>query len=255
VSIYRDGRCTSFIGTIYRSHRKGRDMERELGRDIDRTDVRRGEAHAAETVAAGSLTEAIGGIGAIVLGILGLAGIVPQTLAAIGVIVVGSALMAEGTAILSKYSKLAASSGTDESWTGSTELGGGVSLEFIGGIGVVVLGILALLSIAPITLMAIGVIAYGAALVLSAGTMSRLNSMEALRYNTSESHQTLARDAVMGTTAIQMLTGVGGVVLGILALVGVNPLTLILVSLLGFGSAILLSGSALTGRMLSAVRG
>lgn len=230
-------------------------MEREYGREVDRPDAIQKERKAAETVAAGSITEALGGIGAIVLGILGLAGIVSQTLAAIGVIVVGAALLAEGTSILSKYSKLSEASDASGSWTGQSELGGGVSLEFIGGMGVVVLGILALLSIAPMTLLAIGVIAYGATLILSAGTMSRLNSMEALRYNTAASHQTLARDAVMGSTAIQMLVGVGGVVLGILALVGVNPLTLILVSLLGFGSAILLSGSTLTGRMLSAVRG
>ncbi len=75
--------------------------------------------------------------------------------------------------------------------------------------------------------------------------MSRLNSMEAIRYNAAEAHQTIARDSVMGSTAIQMLVSVGGVVLGILALVGISPLTLIVVSLLGFGSAILLSGSAL----------
>ncbi len=230
-------------------------MDRELRRDVDRPEARRQETSAAETVAAGSITEALGGIGAIVLGILGLAGIVSQTLAAIGVIVVGAALLAEGTAVLSKYSRLAAGSGTSDSWTGQTELGGGVSLEFIGGIGVAVLGVLALLSLAPMTLLAIGVIAYGATLILSAGTLSRLNSMEATRYNTDEAHQTIARDAVMGSTAIQMLVGVGGVVLGILALVGISPLTLILVSLLGFGSAILLSGSTLTGRMLSAVRG
>ncbi len=230
-------------------------MERELRRDVDRSDAARQETKAVETVAAGSITEAVGGIGAVVLGILGLVGIVSQTLAAIGVIVVGAALLAEGASILSKYSRLAEGSGTSNSWTGQTELGGGVSLEFIGGTGVVVLGILALLSLAPITLMAIGVIAYGATLILSAGTMSRLNSMEATRYNTAGTHQTLARDAVMGSTAIQMLIGVGGVVLGILALVSINPLTLILVSLLGFGSAILLSGSTLSGRMLSAVRG
>ncbi len=230
-------------------------MDRELRRDVDRPAAPREEVKAAETVAFGSLAEALGGAGAIVLGILGLVGIVSQTLAAIGVIVVGAALLSEGTAILSKYSRLAEGSDTSDSWTGQTELGGGVALEFIGGIGVAVLGILALLSLASITLMAIGVIAYGATLILSAGTMSRLNSMEAARYNTSSSHLTLARDAVMGSTTIQMLVGVGGVVLGILALVGMNPITLILVSLLGFGAAMLLSGSTLTGRMLSVVRG
>lgn len=230
-------------------------MERELGRENERTDTSRKEAQAVETVAVGTMTEALGGIGSIVLGIIGLAGVVSQTLAAVGVIVIGVALLSEGTAILSKYNRLAQYSGTRQSWTGSTELGGGVSLEFIGGIAVIVLGVLALLSLAPITLMAIGVIAYGATLILSAGTLSRLNALDAIRTNAETSHQTLARDAVMGSTAIQMLVGVGGVVLGILALVGVDPLSLILVSLLAFGSAILLSGSALTGRMLSVVRG
>lgn len=223
-------------------------MERETGPEAVRA-----ERQAAEVVATGSMVEVAAGIGAIVLGILGLAGVAAQTLAAIGVIAVGVALLFEGAAIISRYNDL--SRDVDGSWTTASELGGGVTLEFLGGLAVAVLGVLALLSLAPIKLMAIGVIAYGATLLLSAGTMSRLNHIKAEAHPGPTVHETLARDAVFGTTTIQMMVGAGGVVLGILSVVGTRPETLILVALLAFGSAILLSGSALTGRMLSLIHG
>lgn len=223
-------------------------MERER-----RSDLVQSERQAAEVVATGSMVEVVAGVGAIVLGILGLSGVVPQTLAAIGVIAVGAAMLFEGSAIISRYGQL--SRELDGSWTTATELGGGVTLEFVGGLAVVVLGVLALLSLAPLTLMAIGIIAYGATLMLSAGTLTRLNRIETEEHPGPTSHETMARDAVLGGTAIQMLVGAGGVVLGIIALAGTRPDTLILVALLAFGSTILLSGSALTGRMLSLIHG
>jgi len=224
-------------------------MEREYRREADRAGEMNAERQAAEAVAAGSLVEAIGGIAAIVLAILGLLSLVAQTLASIGVIVIGLAMLFEGTAILSRYGRLSRISG------GSANLTGGVTLEFLGGLGVLVLGILALLTIAPMRLLSIGVIAYGVTLLLSAGTMARLNSIDAFN-EPGERHQAhLMSEAVMGSTALEMLAGVGGIVLGILALIGIHALTLILIAILGFGAAILLAGSALSSRMLGVMHG
>jgi hypothetical protein len=224
-------------------------MEREIRREGDRANEMSAERQAAEAVAAGSLVEAIGGIAAILLAILGLLGLVDDTLASIGVIVLGAAMLFEGTAILSRYSRLTRYAG------GGSELTGGVTLEFIGGLSVLVLGVLALLTIATMTLLSIGVIAYGVTLILSAGTRTRLNAIESSNqpYESHQSH--LMSEAVMGSTALQMLAGIGGVVLGILALIGIHGLTLILIAILGLGSAILLAGSALSSRMLGVMRG
>jgi hypothetical protein len=224
-------------------------MEREIRRESDRANEMNAERQAAEAVAAGSLVEAIGGIAAIILAILGLLGLVAETLASIGVIVIGLAMLFEGTAILSRYSRLTRHQG------GGSELTGGVTLEFIGGLGVLVLGILALLTIATMTLLSVGVIAYGVALLLSSGTMARLNSLDAFNEPFEPHRAHLMSEAVMGSTALQMLAGIGGVVLGILALIGIHGLTLILIAILGFGAAILLAGSALSSRMIGIMHG
>jgi len=224
-------------------------MECEVRREADRANEMNAERQAAEAVAAGSLVEAVGGIAAIILAILGLLGLAAETLASIGVIVLGAAMLFEGTAILSRYSRLTRHE------SGGPELTGGVTLEFIGGLSVLILGVLSLLTIATMTLLSIGVIAYGVTLILSAGTMTRLNAIDSYNqpYESNQAH--LMSEAVVGSTALQMLAGIGGVVLGILALIGVHGLTLILIAILGFGAAILLAGSALSSRMLGVMRG
>jgi len=223
-------------------------MEREFRREVDRASQVSAERQATEAAAALSLVEAVGGVAAIVLAILGLLGIVDKTLAAIGLIVIGAALLFEGAAILSRYSRLTREAG------GAPELTGGVTLELIGGLSVLILGVLAVLSLATMTLLAVGVIAYGAILILTAGTLTRLNSLDYADQSTSVVHEAMMRDAVMGSTALQILAGIGGVVLGVLALLGIHDLTLVLVAILGFGVAILLSGSALSGRMIGLFR-
>jgi len=225
-------------------------MDREVERDTDRVIIDRSaatprdrETTGAASGAVGSVLESLCGIAAIILGILGLAHYVPQTLAAVGVIVIGAALVSEGSALLGKYAQVAHDNVTGVT-TGYADVGGGVMIEFLAGIAAIVLGILALLSVAPLTLMAIAIIAVGAALILSGGSLG--DEMTAF-----DAHDQLAHSALAGTRSVEMLAGVGAVVLGILALLGHHELTLILVSVLGLGATIVLTGSALTGRLLS----
>lgn len=224
-------------------------MDREIERDTDRVIIKSGTTTprdrgntGAASGAIGSVMESLGGIAAIVLGILGLDHMVPQTLAGVGIIVVGAALVSEGSALLGRYARIANDDAAGFT-TGYADIGGGVMLEFLAGIAAIVLGVLALLSISPLTLMAIAIIAIGAALILAGGSFG----VEAPAVDTGD---LLARNALMGTRSIEMLAGVGAVVLGILALLGHHELTLILVSILGLGAAIVLTGSALTGRLL-----
>ncbi len=236
-------------------------MDRELRRDSDRVDVNRevdvdrvvvgrernNDKTAAESGAVGTFTEAAGGIAAIVLGILGLAGIVPATLAAVGVIVIGAALLTEGMAVLAEFAQL--SQTDDGSARDVAGAGGGVMLEFLSGIGVIVLGVLALLNVANMTLLAVSIVAVGGTLILAGGMLSTMATSNLSGQN--HTGDQMARNAAAGTRGLEILIGIGGVVLGILALVGINQLTFILVSVLGFGSAILLTGSAITGRLLA----
>jgi len=203
-----------------------------------------------EILTAGSVIEVVGGAGAVVLTILALSGIYPFNLGAISVIAVGAALLFAGGAVASRYSKIVNAVGRER--TQEAELGGGTGAEFIGGAAGVVLGILALIDIAPITLMAISVIVFGGVFLLSSGTISTIEHfIEATRF---ERTGHLARNVVMSAAGVQALAGVGAAILGILALVGISPLTLCLVALLGLGASIVISGSALSGRLASALR-
>jgi len=203
-----------------------------------------------EILTAGSVFEVLGGAGAVVLAILALSDVFPVDLAAIAVIAIGASLLFAGGTQAARYSRILSAVGKDT--THEAELGGGVGTEFIGGAAGIVLGILALINIAPIALISISVITFGGVLLLSSGTLSTLESfVEVSRF---ERGSYAARRAMMSAAGVQALAGVGAAILGILALVGVNPLTLCLVALLGLGGSAVVSGSALSGRMVSAIR-
>jgi hypothetical protein len=201
-------------------------------------------------VAGGSVAEAVGGIGAAVLAILGLAGLLPQEMAAIATMAVGVALLLEGIAIATRFSDLLSETG--RSLSDAAKLGGGLGAEFLGGVAGGILGLLALLGIVPVTLMAIAVIVFGASLLLSSGATYRLDSLASkLGQKTLTGTQVLAGVAASG---VQVLVGIAGIALGIIALVGVSPMILILVGLLSIGAAVLISGSAVSGTIASVMQ-
>lgn len=200
-------------------------------------------------VIGGSSTEAIAGAAALVLAILGLAQIAPRFMIAISAIALGAGLILDGAGITAEYSRILTRSGNGA--INNVELGGGISTQIGGGVAAVVLGVLALLNLDPTTLMAIATIVLGATLVFSSGEAARLN---ALKIETSSDHELakrVARDALTAATGTEVLVGLAAVVLGILALVGIDPTTLILVGMLAVGAAVLLTGGAVVGKMLS----
>jgi hypothetical protein len=208
-----------------------------------------------EVVAGGSAAEAIGGTAAVVLAILGLAGLLPAEMARVATIVVGAALLFEGGSLVSRFSKVL--SETDGEILGTAEIGGGVTVELVGGLAGVVLGILALMGVVPMTLMSVAVIVFGAALLLATGTTSRLNALtyQGAGSQQTQTHHQLAREAVAAASGVQLLLGLGAITLGILALVGITPITLVLVGFLSVGASILFSGSAIAGRMIGILTG
>lgn len=204
----------------------------------------------AEYLAGGSIVEAVGGAAAVILAILALANIMPTYLASIAAIALGVALLFEGGAIASRYSKLLyETAGPD-----MAELGSGMSAEVIGGLCGIVLGILALIGLASIELLAVAAIVFGAATLFSSGATSRLNSLTFARhYGTERWTQQVATELVWAATGIGVLAGLAAIVLGILALIGTFSLTLILAAYLVVGGSVLLSGASLGEKMMAMV--
>jgi len=223
--------------------------------------------------AAGSVVEAITGLGAVVLAILALANVLPVMLASIAAIALGVALFVKGGAIMARYADLVAhyGSGSPE----LTEFGGGTSVEFLGGLGGIVLGVLCLLSIEEGILLPVSVIMFGMVLLIGAGVLSRISHERLIA--TTEEPVTVRRqetagigmreepltvrreatgivrreaeEAMNAAAGMETFVGVSAIVLGILALVGYAPLTLVLVGLLVTGASVFFSATSVGARM------
>jgi hypothetical protein len=224
-------------------------------RDIDSTTPRTSETlrqneRSLQVATAGSVVEAIGGIGAVVLSILGLAGMERMTMIAISLISVGAALLFAGGAMAARYSQFAARVAGKQ--LDEFEFGGGLGAEFLTGAAGVVFGILVLLNIYPVTLSCIAIIAFGVGMLLSTGATTAANALgEAFPY---DRRVRMAREAVQGAAGVQALVGIGAAILGILGLLGIQPITLCLVALLGLGGAILIAASAVSSRLMVGLR-
>jgi hypothetical protein len=214
-----------------------------------------------ETAAAfGGAMDAIGGIATAVLAIIGLAGWHPELLAGVATIVFGSALLIQGGTLLSEYSQIITPAGALQTASDAFS-GDGLASMFPVGIAGIVLGILALVGVAPFALTAISTIAFGAALMLSAQSVRRLYRMQSELRRTSlggySVREFLAGEVAAGSAGIQFVAGLGAVVLGILAVVmtpTVRNEVLTLVALLIVGLTNIISGSALSGMVLSFMR-
>ena len=205
---------------------------------------------ALEVVMGGSLAEGIVGTGGMALAILGLAGVYPGLMLSVSTIAVGAALLFEGGAVASRLSHLmAATQGRME-----TEIGSGVTAEFIGGLTGLALGILSLLGVLSSTLIPIAAIIYGGSLIMGAGVTSRINAFAISRSTESEGFRQIAHEAPSAASGVQILIGLAAITLGILALVNISPLTLSLVAMLAVGFADLLTGTTISSRIIGIFR-
>jgi hypothetical protein len=214
----------------------------------------RAQLRYAETAAYGGLIDALGGIATVVLAIIGLTGVDPAGMAGIATVVLGAALLVQGGSILTEYAHILfpAELGMNDSVRAD-----GLSAMLLVGAGGIVLGVLALLGIATAGLTAIAVIAFGSALILGSGSMRQLYQLEtqALQAAPTRSLSGLfAGQLAVGSAGIQLLAGLTGVVLGILALAGYPPGLMTLSALLVLGATVVLTGSALSGLLLSFLR-
>lgn len=191
-----------------------------------------------------SLPELAAGIAVIILTILGLAGVSPPFLVAIAVIVFGVALVLGGRAAVAELHRVLARHATTSSAVGVTN---GWSTVFLAGIAGIVLGILALLGVASAQLVAIAVIAFGAALLISANATLRMRVLVGTMGAANPTIDRLVQEAASDNAGLQTMVGLAAIVLGILALSGFAPTTLVLIALLGLGCFAGLSSSFLAG--------
>ncbi|MDR3554000.1 MAG: hypothetical protein P4L55_04540 [Syntrophobacteraceae bacterium] len=188
-----------------------------------------------------TVAEAIVGLGALALAIIGLANIYPWLLASIATIALGAAFVFEAGDVGRRFSSLVTEEQTVRS--GSWSAWGGMTVGFLGGCAGIALGVLSILGIVPHTLVPAAVIVYGAALVMDSGTKSSLSEMENEHFGVRGVPQEIARESASTLSGIQMLAGLGAITLGILAIIKIVPETLTLVGLLAVGAAVLMAGS------------
>ena len=207
-----------------------------------------------EAATYGGLVDAIGGVATIVLAVIALSGINQPMLGAIATIVFGAALLIQGGTMLTEYTKLIFPPGAvdpAEEMVG----GGGISALFLVGAAGIVLGVLALLNIDPQTLVAAAIIAFGTALLMSSNSVWHLyRAKQSLqRVGLPQTHsggEILAGEMASSSAALQCLAGLAAIVLGILAVTGINSMVLTLVALLVLGATVLLTGSALSSTVM-----
>lgn len=214
--------------------------------EADRPDLDRERTNESlEMLAGGSIAEAAGGAGAVVLAILGLVGVLPVVFLSIATIGVGVALLFEGAGVAARYEEAL----QPETGAGS-RLGGGITAEFTAGAAGTVLGILALLGVSSFTLTAIAAIVFGGGLLLSSGTTADIDRVLAIRGAGARPGD---GGALVTAAGAQVFVGLAAAGLGVLAIIGLSSLTLTLVAMLAIGFSVLMSGSAVGRQVIRAM--
>ena len=113
-------------------------------------------------------------------------------------------------------------------------------VELVAGLAVVVLTILGLAEVSPTFLVALATIVFGVGLLLyGTAALSQLNAALA-RYSASEA----SLGGISSGWSTVFLAGVAGIVLGILALLGVSSTQLVAIAVIAFGASLLISSNA-----------
>jgi hypothetical protein len=195
-----------------------------------------GEPRKRRGVVAGGSAAALGGEIAVALAVLSLVGVVPWILVPVAALVVGVALLFGGGVVAALFEerleRIRASAD-------ARAVVGGMALEGLCGAAGVTLGILALAEILPAILLPLAVIALGGALLLGSGALYFMHPQD---------------EPMIAFSGTQMLAGVGAVVLGVLALVGVPTLALCAVGVLVLGAGLMVGGSGLLAHAWSVRR-
>lgn len=203
-------------------------------------------------MAAGSTIEMIAGAAAIVLTALALAQFIPHFLLKIAIIVVGAGLFLRGMAVAAEFSRLVRQSGGKVT-TGASP-SGGASTELVAGAVGIVLGVLALLGVVPQVLAPVALVILAIGLMMNGVTDARISKLRLAVTGVVGPSREASITAAWADSSTQMLTGVGALVLGALALLGFNPWILTIIGILALGTVEMLAGGGLTSRVFGIFR-
>jgi hypothetical protein len=199
-------------------------------------------------VAGGSIAQAAAAGAAAVLAIIGLAGTRTDLMMSIATIALGAAFLLREGGLVSQSLRMGAGRIGDFR---EPAFGNGLTAATIAGITGVALGILALVDVDPWILVPAAVIVFGGGLLLDNGVG---NSMALSSYLQRGDALGVAGGSAMTGGGGELLVGVGAAALGILALIGIAPLTLSLVALLALGVSTFLVGSAMGTKLMTSTR-
>ncbi|MFP4144737.1 MAG: hypothetical protein ACLFV3_06300 [Phycisphaeraceae bacterium] len=215
-----------------------------------RREPSRAERQTSLTVASGSFAEAVCGLAGLVLTTIGLAAVLPGFMATIATIVLGVGLTARGGSLAGRMRQLREE--LDAGTLGYASVGSGAGLQVLAGLAGIVLGAIALVGIIPAILVPVSIIAFGGALWLSSVSHARLGM---LGLTSRDEHlEFAAREAMVSFAGLDVYLGIAAVILGILALTGLNVLVLSLIGLTAVAAATMAGGSVLGARMVSILR-
>jgi hypothetical protein len=191
------------------------------------------------TLVAESTSESLAGAAALVLAIIGLAGMATSYMMAIGVIALGVAFLFDGAVAMTG------------AWeTPEIMLGSHRSAAVLGGAAGVVLGILALIGVVPLILCSCAILVFGACMLVATGMeggMRRWNAAPGEEPKMMEAEEEYAEP---GT---RPLVALAAIVLGLLAIVNIASAVLTLIGVLVLGASFVINGPAMTTRWSKAL--
>lgn len=181
-----------------------------------------------------STSGSLAGAAALVLAIIGLAGMATSYMMAIGVIALGVAFLFDGAVAMTG------------AWeTPEIMLGSHRSAAVLGGAAGVVLGILALIGVVPQILCSCAVLVFGACLLVATGMEGGMRRWNAVPGEESKMMETEEEFAEPG---MRPLVALAAIVLGLLAIVNIASAVLTLVGVLVLGASFVINGPAMTSR-------
>ncbi len=198
-----------------------------------------------KTSIGGVAIETLGAVTALVLSIIGLAGLMPIDLAAISAIAAGVALLFEGLSVGAQLRPASAEILPRDATTGE------IGVEALAGLGGIILGILALARIDTFTLLPVSALVLGVGLLFAVHPLSEVTHVGDVYYDRSDTKEEVLRGAATTASGAHALAGLAAIVLGIIALVtSISVVTYSLVAFLVLGATVLLGSAAVGGKLV-----
>jgi hypothetical protein len=208
-----------------------------------------GRGIAAEAEPFGLLTEGAAGIAAIVLGVIGLAGVSEGALASITTIILGVGLVVQAFNAAAEVSRGLNASGAAVAVAGrGAELGGEVMIDVAAGVTGIILGVLALVGVNAPHLIPAALIVFGGALILSGAVKAQGRVMTTMTASGAPVQVSYQGSAAM--SGLEVLVGFAAIILGILTLIFEASWVLVLVGFIAVGAALLMVSATFSGAVV-----